>query len=105
MPAFIYVDEAADCFDRNIGIILSQARKYNVGVALAHQHLGQLKPKLQEAFAAGIHACLGAPLARMEGRIAIGRLVDRFPKLSRGSLPTYAQRARFRGLVDLTIEV
>ncbi len=52
MPTFVYIDEAADYFDRNIGIILSQARKYGVGMILAHQYLGQLDPKLQEAFAA-----------------------------------------------------
>ena len=52
MPTFVYIDEAADYFDRNIGIILAQARKYNVGMVLAHQYLGQLDPKLQEAFAA-----------------------------------------------------
>jgi len=52
LPTFVYVDEAADYFDRNIGLILSQARKYNVGMILAHQYLGQLEPKLQEAFGA-----------------------------------------------------
>ncbi len=52
LPTFVYVDEAADYFDRNIGLILSQARKYNVGMVLAHQYLGQLDSKLQEAFAA-----------------------------------------------------
>ena len=52
MPTFVYIDEAADYFDRNIGIILAQARKYNVGMVLAHQYLGQLEPKLQDAFAA-----------------------------------------------------
>jgi hypothetical protein len=52
LPTFVYIDEAADYFDRNIGVILSQARKYNVGMVLAHQYLGQLDPKLQEAFAA-----------------------------------------------------
>lgn len=52
MPTFVYVDEAADYFDRNIGLILSQARKFNVGMVLAHQYLGQLDPKLQEAFSA-----------------------------------------------------
>lgn len=52
LPTMVYIDEAADYFDRNIGIILAQARKYNVGMVLAHQFLGQLDPKLQEAFAA-----------------------------------------------------
>jgi hypothetical protein len=52
MPTFVYIDEAADYFDRNIGLILSQARKFKVGMILAHQYLGQLEPRLQEAFAA-----------------------------------------------------
>ena len=52
MPTFVYIDEANDYFDRNIGIILSQVRKYNVGIILAHQFLGQLEPKLYEAIAA-----------------------------------------------------
>ncbi|EHR62321.1 cytochrome P450 family protein [Saccharomonospora cyanea] len=34
------------------------------------------------AFGHGIHYCLGAPLARMEAQIAIGRLVRRFPDLA-----------------------
>jgi cytochrome P450 len=32
-------------------------------------------------FGHGIHFCLGAPLARMEGRVALGRLFERFPNL------------------------
>ncbi len=34
------------------------------------------------AFGHGVHHCLGAPLARMEGQIALGSLLDRFPELS-----------------------
>ena len=52
LPTFVYIDEANDYFDRNVAIILSQARKYNIGMVLAHQFLGQLDSKLQEAIAA-----------------------------------------------------
>jgi cytochrome P450 len=44
--------------------------------ANAHSHL---------SFGGGIHYCLGAPLARLEGEIAIGALLRRFPKLALGS--------------------
>ncbi|MFB9908300.1 cytochrome P450 family protein [Allokutzneria oryzae] len=33
------------------------------------------------AFGHGMHRCLGAPLARIEGEVAIGRLLARFPEL------------------------
>lgn len=33
------------------------------------------------AFGHGIHHCIGAPLARLEGRIALGSLLARFPEL------------------------
>ena len=34
------------------------------------------------AFGKGVHYCLGAPLARMEGEIAFRALSDRIPRLS-----------------------
>jgi cytochrome P450 len=39
------------------------------------------------AFGHGIHYCLGAPLARLEGEIAFGSLLARFPALSLAADP------------------
>lgn len=38
-------------------------------------------PNRHVAFGMGVHYCLGAPLARLEGRIALLTLVQRFPRL------------------------
>lgn len=46
-PAFVYVDEAADYFDDTIDTLLIQARKYKVGLTVAHQFLDQLTPDLR----------------------------------------------------------
>lgn len=45
------------------------------------------------AFGDGIHFCLGAPLARLEGRIALERLLSRFPSLK---LAVPASKLRWR---------
>jgi len=39
-------------------------------------------------FGHGIHHCLGAPLARMEGEVAFGALLSRFPSLSLAAEPS-----------------
>lgn len=39
------------------------------------------QPRPHLGFGHGIHFCLGAPLARLEGRIALGALLGRFPEL------------------------
>jgi cytochrome P450 len=60
-------------------------------------------PNRHLAFITGIHACAGMWLARMEGRVAIGRLVVRFPNLRLAGAPVRGRRARFRTLVSLTV--
>src|SRR3954454_18979349 len=44
---FLYIDEAQDYFDEGMEQLLNQARKYRVGLVLAHQNLGQFEPRLQ----------------------------------------------------------
>lgn len=62
-------------------------------------------PNKHLAFATGIHVCLGATLARVEGRIAVGGLVKRFPKLAANGPATMVPLARFRGYASLPVRV
>lgn len=55
-------------------------------------------------FSQGIHYCLGASLARLEGQIAMGRLVGRFPSLElETTQPEYREHFVLRGLRELRV--
>jgi cytochrome P450 PksS len=65
-------------------------------------------PNRHLGFGLGIHFCLGAPLARMEGAIALNALVQRFPGISL-AVPRKSVRWRrnslLRGLATLPIRL
>jgi cytochrome P450 len=61
-------------------------------------------PNDHVAFGEGIHFCIGSPLARMEGAVAIGAVLARFPKLrlANPDAPlTYKGSYFLRGLATL----
>ena len=63
------------------------------------------KPNRHLAFGHGDHACLGMNVARMEGRIAVSRLLARFRTLEPDGEPQRDLRVRFRGFRHLPVRV
>lgn len=57
------------------------------------------------AFGFGPHQCAGLSLARLEGRIAIGRFLQRFPDYRFSAIPVRGMRARFRGFLHAPFTV
>ena len=58
------------------------------------------------SFGRGIHHCLGAPLARLEGKIAFEAMLERFSDIQRGTrTPVYKPNIVLRGLEHLDIRV
>lgn len=63
------------------------------------------KPNRHVAFGHGDHACAGMNVARLEGRVAIGRLLARFPRIAPDGAPERDRRVRFRGFRHLPAKV
>jgi cytochrome P450 len=63
------------------------------------------KPNPHLAFGQGHHACAGMNVARLEARIAFGRLLQRCPQLDLAGAPQRETRIRFRGFRSLPVRL
>ncbi|AXG81042.1 cytochrome P450 [Streptomyces paludis] len=54
-------------------------------------------------FGSGIHYCLGAPLARLEGKLLLTSMIRRMPRLRLSEAPSWEPRVSFRRLNHLMV--
>jgi cytochrome P450 len=75
----------------------SEPERFDITRPNAREHL---------AFARGIHVCLGSPLARLELRIALERLLERLPNLrpAADAAPQRFEHIFMRGYAAMPIE-
>ena len=63
------------------------------------------QPNPHLSFSSGIHYCLGAPLARLEGQIALQTLFQRLPNIELADPnPIYRDNYVFRGVEALPVQ-
>jgi cytochrome P450 len=97
IPAGVFVLTCLASANRDAERWGDDAQALDLGRPGAAQHL---------AFGSGIHHCLGAALARLEGRVAIGTLIRRFPRLEPASdAPAWNGRLVLRGLDHLPVHL
>lgn len=76
--------------------IFPDPNRFDITRANAKDHL---------AFGSGVHACLGASLARMEATIALQALFERFPDLQLTGTPTPRGLANLHGYRNIPVRV
>ena len=95
------------------GKTLPEGTLITIGIGAANRDPGQFadperfevarKPNRHVAFGQGDHVCVGMNVARMEGRIALGRLLERFARIELAGEPERDRRIRFRGFRKLPV--
>ena len=73
-PTFVYIDEAHDYFDEHMENLLEQARKFQVGLIIAHQHLAQFERKLQSTVMTNTAIKLVGGLSEDDARALAGNM-------------------------------
>ncbi|GAA2800173.1 cytochrome P450 [Crossiella cryophila] len=74
--------------------VFEEPERFDITRANAAEHL---------TFTAGRYFCIGAPLSRVEGEIALRALVERMPNLRRTGEPVFRRSAAFRGLTGMPV--
>ena len=73
------------------------------GADAGELRLDRPNARQQISFGAGVHHCLGAALARLEGRVALAQLIRRFPDLTLAGDIEWNGRINLRGLARLPV--
>lgn len=86
-----------------IGLMLGAANRDPERFADPHRFDPARAPNPHVSFGAGIHFCVGAPLARLELEVALPILFQRLPGLRLAAPPRYRDTYHFHGLESLTV--
>jgi len=111
-PLHLFTRYAYDCLEvpghqfqpgDQVGCLLAAAGRDPDSYADPHRFDPARPQKPHLAFGAGLHFCVGAPLARLELQIALPILFARLPRLKLAAPPVYRNIYHFHGLDHLIL--
>jgi unspecific monooxygenase len=86
-----------------IGLLLGAANRDPAAFAAPERFWPGRPDQKHVSFGAGIHFCVGAPLARLELMIGLGTLLRHHPRLALAEAPRFADSYHFHGLSRLMV--
>jgi cytochrome P450 len=87
-----------------IGLLLGCANRDHQAYNVPHEFQPGRADQKNVSFGAGIHFCIGAPLARLEMQASLKILFDRLPQISLAEEPLYRDTYHFHGLERLNVK-
>ena len=105
---YVYADvEIAPGLDvkagEQVGLLLGMANRDLRAFAEPAAFLPGRADQKNVSFGAGIHFCIGAPLARLELQVSLGTLFNRLPGLAAAEEPRFGDTWHFNGLERLVV--
>ncbi len=88
-----------------IGLLLAAANRDPAKFATPNQFRPNRSDQAHTSFGAGVHFCIGAPLARLEMKTALPILFARYPDLKLAGPVEFADRYHFHGLKSLMVNL
>ncbi|WP_342714677.1 cytochrome P450 [Poseidonocella pacifica] len=88
-----------------VALMLASANRDPAGWNAPNRFDPSRKPQTNASFGGGVHFCVGAPLARLEMRIALRVLFERRPELALLAPPVYGDLYHFHGLESLPVRI
>jgi hypothetical protein len=88
-PFFVYLDEFHTFSTLSLATMLSELRKYKVGMVLANQYLGQLNPRVRDAVIANAGTLIAFRLGAQDARFLAPEFAPVFEPEDLLSLPNY----------------
>jgi len=89
LPFFLYLDEFQNFTTASVATMISELRKYKVGLVLANQHLGQLTDEVRDAVLGNVGTLISFRVGPSDASLLAKEFGERFTPLDLTNLPNH----------------